>query len=62
MVHFTGAFHSDFGAGAAERVRRRLPSKRVVVISILPVENLDTLAPQGDDLKRADFLIFTVKP
>ena len=62
VVHFTGAFHRDFGAGAAERVRRRLPSKRVVVISILPVENLDTLAPQGDDLKRADFLIFTVKP
>ena len=62
VVHFTGAVHSAFGAGAAERVRRRLPSKRVVVISILPVENLDTLAPQGDDLKRADYLIYTVKP
>jgi uncharacterized iron-regulated protein len=61
VVHFTGAFHSDFGAGVAERVRRRLPSKRVVVISILPVENLDGLAPQGDDLKRADYLIYTVK-
>jgi uncharacterized iron-regulated protein len=62
VVHFTGAFHSDFGAGVVERVRRRLPSKRVVVISVLPVDNLDTLAPQGDDLKRADFLVYTIKP
>ena len=62
VVHYNGAFHTDFGAGVAERVRRRLPSKRVVVISILPVENLDNLAPQGDDLKRADYLIYTVKP
>ena len=62
VVHFTGAFHSDFGAGVAERVRRRLPSKRAVVISILPVDSLDNLVPQGDDLKRADFLIYTVKP
>jgi uncharacterized iron-regulated protein len=62
VVHYNGAFHTDFGAGVAERVRRRLPSKRVVVISILPVDSLDTLAPQGDDLKRADFLIYTTKP
>ena len=62
VVHYNGAFHTDFGAGVAERVRRRLPSKRVVVISILPVENLDNLAPQGDDLKRADYLIYTIKP
>jgi uncharacterized iron-regulated protein len=62
VVHFTGAFHSDFGAGVVERVRRRLPSKRVVVISVLPVDNLDTLAPRGDDLKRADYLVYTLKP
>jgi uncharacterized iron-regulated protein len=60
VVHYNGAFHTDFGAGVAERVRRRLPSK--LVISILPVDSLDTLAPQGDDLKRADFLIYTTKP
>ena len=28
IVHYTGAFHSDFFAGAAERVRRRAPAAR----------------------------------
>ena len=61
VVHVTGAFHSDFGAGTAERTRRRLAGKTVMVVSILPVSDLDTLAPAGDDLKRADFLVYTVK-
>ena len=61
VVHITGAFHSDFGAGTAERTRRRLAGKAVTVVSILPVGDLDTLAPAGDDLKRADFLVYTVK-
>jgi uncharacterized iron-regulated protein len=61
VVHITGAFHSDFGAGTAERTRRRLAGKTVMVVSILPVSDLDALAPAGDDLKRADFLVFTVK-
>jgi uncharacterized iron-regulated protein len=61
VVHYNGAFHTDFGSGAAERVRRRLPSKRVVVISILPVDSLDKIAPEGEDLKRADYLVYTVK-
>ena len=56
-----GAFHSDFGAGTAERTRRRLAGKTVTIVSILPVSDLDTLAPAGDDLKRADFLVYTVK-
>ena len=45
----TGAFHSDFGQGTAERVRRRLPGRRVAVVSVLPVKDLDTLAPAGED-------------
>ena len=61
VVHVTGAFHSDFGAGTAERTRRRLAGKTVMVVSILPVSDLDTLAPAGDELKRADFLVYTVK-
>jgi uncharacterized iron-regulated protein len=61
VVHYNGAFHSDFGLGTAERVRRRLPGKRVVVISMLPVENLDALEPAGEDLQRADYLVYTVK-
>jgi uncharacterized iron-regulated protein len=61
VVHYNGAFHSDFGLGAAERVRRRLPERRVVVLSILPVADLDVLAPEGEDLNRANYLVFTTK-
>jgi uncharacterized iron-regulated protein len=60
VVHFTGAFHSDFGEGTAERVRRRLPGRRVAVVSIVPVDDVDTLAPAGEDLKRAEYLVFTI--
>ena len=64
VVHYNGAFHSDFGLGTAERVRRRLPGKRTIVISVLPVEDLDKVQPAGEDLKRADYLVYThrVKP
>jgi uncharacterized iron-regulated protein len=61
IVHYNGAFHSDFGAGAAARVRRRVPGRRVIVISILPVENIDAVSPEGDELKRAEYLVYTVK-
>jgi uncharacterized iron-regulated protein len=61
VVHVTGAFHSDFGAGTAERTRRRLAGQKVKVISMLPVADLDAVAPAGDDLKRADFLVYTLK-
>lgn len=61
IVHYTGAFHSDFGAGTVERVRRRLPGRRVALLSILAEEDLDSLAPGEEDLERADYLIYTVK-
>ena len=61
VVHVTGAFHSDFGAGTAERTRRRMTGKTVTIVSILAVTDLDTLAPAGEDLKRADYLVYTVK-
>jgi hypothetical protein len=61
VVHYNGAFHSDFGLGTAERTRRRLPGKRIVVISMLPVVDLDALRPEGEDLQRADYLVYTIK-
>jgi uncharacterized iron-regulated protein len=61
VVHFTGAFHSDFGTGTAERVRRRLPGSRVAVLSMLPRESLDDITPAAEDLKRAEYLIYTTK-
>jgi uncharacterized iron-regulated protein len=60
VVHINGAFHSDFHEGTAARVQRRLPDKRVVVISMLPVADLDAIAPAGDDLKRGDYLVYTL--
>ena len=61
IVHFTGAFHTDFGTGTAERVRRRLPDRRVATISVLPVGDLDVITPSGEDLTRAAYLVYTVK-
>ncbi len=61
VVHVTGSFHSDYGDGTGERVRRRLPGRRVATVSLLPVDNLDTLAPAPGDLKRADYLVYTIK-
>ena len=61
VVHVTGSFHSDFGDGTGERVRRRLQGRRVAIVSIVPVDDIDNLAPAGNDLKRADYLVYTVK-
>jgi len=61
IVHFTGTFHSEYGEGTGERVRRRLTGRRVLTASIIPVESLDDLSPDDDDLKKADYLVFTIK-
>lgn len=61
VVHYNGAFHSDFGLGTAERVRRRVPDRRTVVVSLLPVADLDAVSPGEEDLKRADYLVYTTK-
>ena len=61
VVHVTGSFHSEYGEGTGERVRRRLAGRRVATVSMIPVENLDALAPQSSDLKRADYLVYTIK-
>jgi uncharacterized iron-regulated protein len=62
VVHVNGAFHSDFGDGVPERVRRRLPQLRLAVLSMLPVDDLDAVAPAADDRKRADYLVYTLAP
>jgi uncharacterized iron-regulated protein len=61
VVHVNGAFHSDFTEGTAARTVRRLPGKRIAVMSILPVEDLDKLAPDATERKRADYLVYTIK-
>jgi uncharacterized iron-regulated protein len=59
-VHFNGAFHSDYRLGTAARVKQRLPKASTKIVSIVPVENLDSLRPD-EYRKRGDFVIFTLK-
>ena len=33
---------------------------RILVLSILPVDDLDTLTPSDEELRRADFLVYTI--
>lgn len=61
IVHFNGAFHSDYAQGTAAAARRRMPGRRIAVVSVLPVEDLDHERPDGDDLKLGDYLLYTIK-
>ncbi|MFI5231136.1 MAG: ChaN family lipoprotein [Gemmatimonadales bacterium] len=61
VVHVNGAFHSDYGLGTAERVKRRLPGKRVVVVSFVPTGDLDS-ANGKSQRTLADFIVFTLAP
>jgi uncharacterized iron-regulated protein len=57
VVHYDGSFHSDFGAGTAERLRRRAPSARTLVITAVPVA--DPGAGVIKEAARADYIVFT---
>ncbi len=59
VVHYDGAFHSDFGQGTVARVQRRLPAARIAVISVIPVVDLDQIHT-GEHLKKGDYLLFTI--
>ena len=61
IVHFNGAFHSDYAQGTAAAARRRLPGRRVAVVSVIPVGDLDRETPNDDRLKSADYLVYTIK-
>jgi uncharacterized iron-regulated protein len=61
VVHINGAFHSDYGLGTAERVKRRLPGKRVAVVSFVPVKDLDNIAGKPEHTL-ADYIVFTLAP
>ena len=61
VIHYNGAFHSDFQLGTAARAKQRLAKSSVKVVSAMPVENLDSVSPDKDR-KRGDYLIFTLKP
>ena len=60
VVHYNGSFHSDYGLGTAARVKRRMPNLKTVVVTMIPIANLDTVATT-DHLRKGDYLVFTIK-
>jgi uncharacterized iron-regulated protein len=59
IVHFNGAFHSDYRLGTAARVRTRLEKVRVAVVAIVPQEQLDSI--EADEYRgRGDYIVFTL--
>jgi uncharacterized iron-regulated protein len=61
IVHFNGAFHSDFAQGTAAAARRRLPGRRVAVVTVIPVADLDREKPDDKTQKTGDYLVYTIK-
>lgn len=61
VVHFNGAFHSDYAQGTVDRVRRREPRWKLVVLTAVPVRDPAT-APIAPQAGRADFVLFTRRP
>jgi uncharacterized iron-regulated protein len=58
VMHYDGAFHSDYRQGTVDRVKRRAPHLRLVVITAVPVLDPST-ATLADHKGRSDFIIFT---
>jgi uncharacterized iron-regulated protein len=59
VVHMNGAFHSDAHLGTAERTTRRLPGATVLVISAIPVADLDQPDIEAN-AAAGDYLLFTL--
>ncbi len=61
VIHYNGAFHSDYRLGTAARTKQRLPKANIKVVSAMPVENLDSITADKER-KRGEYLLFTLKP
>lgn len=62
VVHYNGSFHSDFRLGTAARALHRASGASMLVVTALPVTNLDDLSPGKEDRKRADYLLYVLAP
>ncbi|HEX6464754.1 MAG TPA: ChaN family lipoprotein [Vicinamibacterales bacterium] len=62
VVHVNGSFHSDYVEGTAASAARRLPGRRIAVVSFVPVGDIDAEKPDAKDERLGDFLVYTVKP
>lgn len=61
VIHYNGAFHSDYRLGTVARTKQRLPKANIKVVSAMPVENLDSITADKER-KRGEYLLFTLKP
>lgn len=61
IVHYNGSFHSDDKLGTASRLIRRQSKAKVKVVSIVPVNDLDSIKPD-EFRKRGDYVIFCLQP
>jgi uncharacterized iron-regulated protein len=60
VVHFNGAFHSDYGLGTASRVIRRLPAAKSVVVSAVP-QTSPSSASVTEFAARGNYIIFALR-
>ncbi len=60
VVHYTGAFHSDYGLGTVSRVVRRIPTVKSVVVSAIPQVSPSAADP-AEFASRGQFLIFALR-
>lgn len=56
VVHWNGRFHSDFGLGTVERLRRRLPDLNIAVVSMVVSDNIDRDL-EGEEINQGHFVI-----
>jgi uncharacterized iron-regulated protein len=61
VVHYNGAFHTDYRLGTAERLARRLPDARIAVVSIVPVPG-PAAANAAEFAGRGDYVVFVPAP
>lgn len=61
VVHFNGAFHSDYRLGTVERLARRLPQARIAVVAVVPVPDPAAADPAAQ-AGRGDYVVFVAAP
>ncbi len=60
VVHFNGAFHSDYGLGTAARVSRRSAAARTIVVSAVPTPD-PAKAKAAEFLDRGQYIILALR-
>ncbi len=57
VLHVSGGFHTKYGQGTVEQLRRRRPDARIATVSVIPASDLTALDIR-DAGTAADYLVF----